>query len=137
MNREPFKPEHLDDFEPRVVQKGEFSAGKSTKAWVSLRHENRTLAVFGGIFVGTSSLQVWALISDSITENPLGFHKLVLSEIDRAQKAFNLKRIQIEVRKSFKMGQKWATSLGFECEGLLRQAAPDREDCYLYGRVFP
>lgn len=95
----------------------------------------KILAVVGLIDLRPGFAEVWSITSEEIRLAPIGFHKLALALLRHYQKSLGLQRIQISVKEDYLEGAKWAESLGFVREGVMRRYDPDGSNHILYARV--
>lgn len=100
----------------------------------SIFDDDKLLGIVGGIYYFPGVAEVFALLSKDI-KGSRGFHKAVKTLVDGAFEEFKVHRLQMVVRADFTMGKKWASSLGFEPEGLMKKYGPNGDDYVLFGRV--
>lgn len=74
---------------------------------------------------------VWALLSETAGRHFVRIHRAVL----RSFELHPFRRIETAVAAGFPEGDRWATMLGFQREGLMRAYLPDGGDAHLYARV--
>lgn len=131
----PFEQKHLDmiDLKENYSQ-GECPKVVCTTAFTLLVDET-VIAIIGGFPFVPGVVHFWAFLSKQVRKYPVEFHKVCLDILDWYEKHENPRRIQWEVRADYKMGQKWAESLGLKREGLMRAWGPNGEDHYLYARL--
>lgn len=90
----------------------------------------------GGFFTISEGVgMVWVILSDEVRGHG---KKLCQFARDATQIAFEemgWHRIQSAVRCDKPEYQRWAELMGFEKEGRLRKATPDKVDLFLYARV--
>ena len=130
----PYDPWHLEVIKPKKIHAGEMPLTVSNYA-VTCILDLKPIAILGGFEVVPGVLYIWAIMSEDIRRCPITFHKEVLKILKFYEVEDNIRRIQVEVRKSYIEGQRWVESLGFIKEGLMKAYSPDSEDCYLYARV--
>lgn len=94
------------------------------------------LAIFGGRIMWSGVLNAFSVISVHVHENPIEFHKSVLGLIELVAGTGKFRRIQITVNNEYDAGLKWARSLGFEFEGLMRKWGRNGKDHALFARYF-
>lgn len=129
-----YAPEHLSQIKLKAVYEGEAPRGDVAGA-LTFMHEGKPIAIFGGSFVSRGVFRVWGLISEDVKKIPLTFHKAVKLTIQHWAERLNLHRVEMSVMVGFMEGWKWAVSLGFACEGVMRQYGPQRGDYWLFARV--
>ncbi len=78
---------------------------------------------------------VWVMLSDEVRGHGLKLCRFARMATDIAFEEMGWHRIQAAVRCDMPEYQRWAELMGFECEGRLRKAAPDKTDLYLYAKV--
>lgn len=133
----PFKPEHLEQIE----LKENFNQGECPKTIVntafSVMDGETVLAILGGFPFVPGVIHWWSFLSKHIDRYPIEFHKTILKVLAWYEKNEKPRRMQFEVKADYVEGQRWAESLGFEREGLMRAWGPDGCDHYLYARINP
>ena len=129
-----YRPEHLEKLSVKKIHQGEIPKTIMTVALTLLR-DGLPIAIVGGFLFTPGALHLWALISDEVRRVPIAFHKACLELLLFIEETHHPRRIQMDVRVSYLEGQKWAESLGFLREGIMRKYAPDGEDAFLYARV--
>jgi len=97
---------------------------------------NKCLCVAGLVVAWPGRGMVWLLLDESVGGNDLVvISKRVKRRLDDFFDAFCLNRLETTVRSDFAQGHRWATMLGFGCEGKLRKYGPSGEDHCQYARV--
>lgn len=131
----PFKPEHLE----KIQVGSRYAPGECPKTILTtaftLFAGEEILAIIGGFPFIPGVVHFWGLISDAVTKYPLAFHKECLKVIRWYEVNEKPRRIQIDVRVTYREGCRWAEALGFKREGTLARWCPDGSDAYLYGRA--
>ena len=79
--------------------------------------------------------ECWSFLSDDVRRAPLAFTKALIALLDLYGQSLSLHRVQMTVRASFIEGIKFAQTLGFRSEGLLRKYGPDQADYLMFARV--
>jgi hypothetical protein len=130
----PFRPEDYEKIRLKSIYGPEKIEGVLGPAFTFLIDE-QPIAIFGMYLIGPGLGQVWALTSDDLRREALGFHKAVLGLIYWSFDNWKLRRMQMSVRVGYTEGWKWARSLGFKCEGVMKAYSPDGTDCWLFARV--
>lgn len=130
----PFQQIHLSEMEIKTIHKDELPKQVRTYA-VTVVSKEKPLAVFGAFNFSPGVMHVWGIVSETVRSYPLAFHKTCEKLLTFYEVHDKPRRIQIEVRKDYTGGQRWAESLGFQQEGLMRKYGPDGSDYYLYARV--
>lgn len=129
-----FSAEHIDLIAPRACHAQEAIRFVSTAAFTLFLGEE-PLAVLGWFQPCSRVIQAWGILTDAVKKCPLAFHKTVKSLIEHTFQSLGIQRVQISVRRDYLEGQRWAESLGFQNEGLMRKYGPDQSDYYLFARV--
>lgn len=130
---------HIEAIKPRSVYRNEPLDLKglvgNDKIFASAVVQGEVvLAIIGGTIQWEGVAHCWAIISDSIKNCPVEFHKKVKWLIESTFTGINLHRLEATVKADFSMGIRWLNSLGFEYEGTLRQYGVDRSDYQLFAR---
>ena len=130
-----FKQEHLE----KIKVKKEYDPGEVPKtvmnsAFTFMRGDT-VVAIFGGFLFVPGVIHFWGLTSDEARRTPLDFHKTVLKVLRWYEQHEKPRRIQIDVRANYGEGCKWAESIGFKREGLMKSWGTDGGDFYLYGKA--
>lgn len=128
-----YKPEHLYEIE-LAPEQGEKPRDILTDA-LTVFYKEKPIAIMGWGLLVPGVLQVWSLLSPGIKETPLAFHRVTLLLISHAFEQFKLRRMQMSVRQGFTEAWNWAKALGFNCEGTMRNYAPDNHPCWLFSRI--
>lgn len=129
----PFRPEHLEKINPRANHNGEVPKTVLTTAWTYLV-DDIPIAIFGGFVFVPGVIHFWGLFSDEIRKYPIEFHKQTIDVLKWYEEREKPRRFQFDVRVGYTEGCRWAESLGFKQEGIMRQYGMRGEDFYLYGR---
>lgn len=105
-------------------------------AWTLLDEEGNALLCFSILPEGTSGIATFfAYVSDDARGHGHYMLKTGRRIVERSFKHLNLHRIQAIVRADKVEYQRWIELLGFEKEGLMRKAAANKSDVWLYSRV--
>ncbi len=99
--------------------------------------DDEPVAIIGGSVIWPGVAKAWAVISDKVQSIPLSFHKFVLYIISSYQEIFRLHRLQFSVKAGYTQGERWAESLGFSKEGVMKQYGINGEDYILFARSWP
>lgn len=129
-----YKPEHLEKIALKSCHEGERPNEIRGNA-LTLLGRGVPLAIFGWYFICPGVVQVWGLVSDEAAKAKKSFHNTVKLLISFAFERHPILRMQISVRTSYQTGWKWAKSLGFECEGVMKKYGPGGTDCWLFAKV--
>lgn len=103
---------------------------------MSFEYNDKILGVLGASMYWPGVMQAWAILTDTIKERPIEFHKCAKRVIETYALAFKLFRMQMEVRMDCPDNMKWAEALGFSQESVLKCYGADKSDYYLYARLF-
>lgn len=130
---------HIEEIKPRSVYRNEpldlkGLIGNDQIFASALVRGEVVLAIIGGTIQWEGVAHCWAIISDSIKQCPIEFHKEVLKLIETSMKGINLHRLEASVKADFLIGERWLKSLGFEQEALLKYYGPDKSDYKLFAR---
>ena len=131
----PAEPIHYEKIVLGERHKHEIIGMPKVGAALAFLNGEDVVAILGGHLIFNGVLQVWAFISDAVRKCPVSFHKSVVGILGFYFKEFKLRRMQFSVRSDFDMGIKWAESLGFRAEGLMKNYAQDGMSCWLYAKV--
>lgn len=130
----PFREEHIEQIKPRNEQLDEPIPNACVDA-VTVLFDKVPGAIIGWHIVCPGVVQVWAIVSEKAKEQPIAFHKSVLSLLEASIEKYGIQRIQMSVRVGFAQGWRWALSLGFQCEGTMQKYGPDGSNYWLFARV--
>jgi hypothetical protein len=139
----PFELSHLEQIQQRPVFHDKPQIRESVKELMirpgshmgTIKLGEKILAVVGIVQIRAGFAEAWTLTSDEIKEAPLGFHKMVLAMIRHAEKRYSIRRLQMTVKADYADGKRWAESLGFVKEGVMRHFDVDGSNHILYARV--
>lgn len=143
LNHIPFKMEHMDDIRPKAIYAGDeglrsrfalLENDKNSFVYTVLGPSG-PIAVAGIVVLFPGNAEVFSITSDKVKETPVLFHKTILHLLKTHQEALTLHRITMTVLERYEEGHKWAESLGFQREGLMRKYGPDQSNHYLYSRI--
>lgn len=93
------------------------------------------VAIVGGSIVLPGVLYAWAFVSSKVKKHRFSFHRAIKKIVSFYMKDLELRRMQFCVRTDFVVGYKWAISLGFSPEGVMKKYLPDGADAWLFARV--
>jgi hypothetical protein len=129
-----FDQKHLAEITPKSCHDGEMPEAILGQA-LTLTFNDTPAAIFVWKGVCPGVMQVSAFISEIVKEHPFTLHKTAKHLIGYAFAEFGIQRMQMSVRCGFNEGWDWARSLGFQCEGIMRQYGPNKSDYWLFARV--
>lgn len=101
----------------------------------TMKKDGAPIGCGGFIDIGHGIGVVWVMLSDAVRGHGLRLCRFARIATDIAFEEMGWHRIQAAVRCDRPEYQRWAKLMGFEREGKLRKAAPDKTDLYLYARV--
>lgn len=130
----PFEPKHIEKMSLKECHQGEVTDLSPQTAFTFLLND-KPIAIIGFYFLGKNVLQAWSFISEDVKKAPIEFHKNVKNLILFGFYKTKVQRIQVSVRCDFIEGYRWARSLGFSCEGVMKHYGPNKSDYYLFARV--
>jgi hypothetical protein len=140
---QPFYRAHTKDFKPKQIFEGErgwkerlVAAESNPNAkTLTLLRDKKPIAFVGLMTYWPGVAEVWSLTSEAVKECPLAFHKAVLGIIESHWESMGLHRMQMVVKAEDTDALRWANSLLFEPEAVLRHFGPDRADYVLFARI--
>ncbi len=101
----------------------------------TMRYKGSIIAIVGFTPLLPGSMEIWGVISNNIKECPKTFHKACRVVLESFIAQYKLRRVQMTVSGSFVTGCRWAKSLGFTPEGVLKAYGTDGSDYVMFGRV--
>lgn len=139
----PFKPGHQDFLKPKAIydrfptllERLDVVYENPNVYPYTLVLQNQPIAIAGLNTLLEGVADVWAVVSDDVRRRPLEFHKRILQLIETGVEKLGLRRIQMTVHEDHEEGHRWAKSLGFRDEALLRKYGPLGTDMVLYARI--
>ncbi len=137
-----YKPGHLDVI-PRLrfmsMSKDEVAARlesmKENGVIKTLILHDLVIGIVGLVKMGPGVAECFSVLSENITGIPILFHKTVKKILQAHMDLMKLHRIQCTVREGFDAGIKWANSLGFQAECLMKKYGPDQSNMWLFART--
>lgn len=138
-----FKDAHLDSIKQKSVfhskelikeRLSQLSQVQGSHMGTLIREDGEVLCILGLIQGHRGFAEVWSVTSEEICHSPVAFHKRVISVLEHFEKEFDLHRIQMTVKESHVEGSRWAESLGFEREALMKNFGTEQENHFLYAR---
>lgn len=117
-------------------EKLEAIAGSQQAFVRTVTHEGEVVAVVGLVRSWTGVAELFSITSSAVLKNPISYHKLILRLIEQHVEVLELHRVQFVVKSNFDQGIRWAKSLGFTAEGLLRKYGQDKTDHWMFARVY-
>jgi RimJ/RimL family protein N-acetyltransferase len=95
------------------------------------------VACIGLVLQEWGKAEAWALFSNSFRDHILTIYRLIKVGLKMAFHEKNLRRIQATIDPSYPETVKWMESLGFECEGRLKNYGPgeNHPDHLMYART--
>ncbi len=101
----------------------------------TFKKDNKPVGCGGFVDIGQGIGLAWVMATDEVRGNGLKVCRFTRMAIKIAFEEMGWHRIQAAVRCDRPEYQQWAELMGFQREGRLRKAAPDKTDLYLYARV--
>ena len=90
----------------------------------------------GGVVILWESVgEGWIILTKDVNEYKTEAILCIRKLMNQAIKELKLRRLQMIARTDFPKAQKLAKTLGFQCEGCMKNYLPDGSDCFLYARV--
>lgn len=138
---ERFKLKHLFNFEPRlefpdIIKNMEFNMSHPTRECLSLMNGHRLVCIAGVNYLRTGVGEVWLIPGIDVDKNKLEFYKTIKWLIEEyLMDTKQLHRLEMAIEDKWERGLRWAKSLGFEREGLMKKWSPDKKDHILYARL--
>lgn len=132
----PYKHEHLVSIDLKDIHQGEVPPEVTTDA-VTFMDGETVLAIFGGFFFVPGIFHIWGLVSPHVHKKPVAFRRSVGDFLSYFERKYKPRRLQIDIRVGHPELDRWAESIGFEREGIMKAYGTDKSDYYLYGRVNP
>jgi hypothetical protein len=80
--------------------------------------------------------EVWIAVADELRARPLLLVRETLRCINMIHKHGGFHRLQMNIQAQDTGLQRWAESLGFTFEGVMKQYGADKLDHHLYARIF-
>jgi RimJ/RimL family protein N-acetyltransferase len=133
-----FHHEHLKLFTPTRIFMGETSDGQesSNSGYAhTILNDDTLIGCVGGVVVWKGVAEVWCCFSEAIHQNPLAVTRTIHDFLGEYRTKLNLHRIQAYVRVGYPMAKRWAESLGFVEEGILKGMGVDKGDYYMMAQV--
>lgn len=96
---------------------------------------NEILGCVGGNVYWNGVAEVWAFFSESIRKYPLEFTKTVRRLVAFYEQELILHRMHFYVREEFEMAMRWAKTLGFKNEGLMKCFGIDGSNYFMFART--
>ncbi len=129
-----FEQRHLDEIKIKDIQKSERPESIHGYAFTLVSGEV-PLAIYWVTELSLGVMQIWSLISEDCLKQPLSFFKETKLALRWLFEHFKLHRAQMSVKVGYEAGWRFAETLGFECEGVMKSYSPDKSDCWLFGRT--
>lgn len=128
-----FNPDHLAKIDLQDAQKDERPDFIVGTAFTFLAGDE-VIAIVGYHFIMAGVVQVWSLLSSTAKRHPLSLTKAIRTLIEFHEQELNLRRIQMMVKVGYQAGWRWARTLGFREEGLMKNYRPTG-DSWLFART--
>lgn len=135
------REEHIKTIAPKKIflenpfLEEEYKVAIKAGQAISMLVNGVVVAIIGVVIVNKATAEVWSITSEEVKKHPIEFQRNVTALLEAYKNVAKIKRLQITVRSDFNEGTRWAESLGFVKEGLMKKYGSDGHDHYLYGRV--
>lgn len=138
-----YEPHHLELFDPDFMMSGvnvskenmKKAAGLDGFFSYTMTNLGKPVGVMGGFLMCQGVAEVWSVLSKEARKLPFGLHRQTKMLLELHEREYSLHRIQMQVLEGFEAGYRWAESLGFQEEGLLRSYGPNRENMWMMARI--
>ncbi len=97
--------------------------------------EDEVVACFGLTFDSEGVYKIWAIISDEARGHGRLMIKFMRSTIASAYEKLGIHRLTAVVRADMPEYSRFIELLGFDYEGTMRKASPNKTDLKVYGRL--
>jgi RimJ/RimL family protein N-acetyltransferase len=104
-------------------------------AWTMVNDKDEPIACYGVSPITEKIGFLWAFISDEARGNGIKMIKEGRKMINHALSDLGLHRVQSIVRADRPEYKRFSLALGLECEGLMRKAADNGQDIWLFAKV--
>lgn len=138
---ERFKLHHIIGFEPRdgyenIERDMRGNLADPTRDLVSIMFHDSPIAIVGLNHLRPGVGEVWLICSKKVNEIPLEFFKFVDTLINvMVMDLMGLHRVQMGIDCRLPRNVKWAKSLGFIEEGIMKKYDKEGNDHYLFAKV--
>jgi len=103
----------------------------------------KTLIVDDCVYACIACLLLWSGVGEVCTfpsskciKKPKIYYKAIKDVLSEYQKKLNLWRVQTPIRVNYDINIRWIEKLGFKREGLMKSFGANKEDYYLYAKVY-
>ena len=120
---DPFKFINRDGMDPQELM-GRMGAGEGI--FRSLYYGDSLVGMFGFVLSPGGTASVWASFSDEIKSRPLAITRFFKENVRLTASLLNVNRVQLIVATNSpnsSMSKRWAETIGFEVEGVMRNGA--------------
>ena len=141
-----FQPKHLDDILVRDELRKDtnilngfldnFDEGDPDTKIYSMAFEEKIVAVCGIQRLREGVAEIFIVTASAIKLAGPDFTETCRGLLGKHVAEWQLHRVEGYVREDFDIGIRWAETMGFEREGLLKKFGEDKSNSYLYARVF-
>ena len=136
----PFTAEHLMEFKHReevdmddLINMAVRVEGKGP-AYTGV-HNGKIIGCGGIVPLWSGVADGWTVLAKDIPNYKFWFHQTVKRILRDTMEGLHLRRIQVSVRSYSMRNIKWAESLGFHNEGLMKQFGPDGADHFRFAMI--
>lgn len=104
-------------------------------AYTILDKEENPIAVFGGVYLFSKVIEVWALVDKKIDKMPKHYANATKFLIEFDFDRLRLDRMQLLIRADQSWANSWAKFLGFQKEAVMRKYGEEGMDHILFAKV--
>lgn len=101
----------------------------------TMKKDGHPIGCGGFVHVDDGIGLVWMMMTDEVRGHGMKLCRFARRAVKIAFEEMGWHRIHAAVRVDRPEYMRWAQLMGFQCEGRLRKAAPDKTDLYVYARV--
>ena len=98
-------------------------------------HQGKPICMFGVVPLWPGVGETWLITDVSMSDHARPFHYTARIMLARFMSELQLVRLQISVHAQNVRGYKWAQSVKFNDEGLMKNFGPDGNDFYMMARI--
>jgi len=137
----PFKQEHLKDFLPKMLildleQSMQDCLDSPERTVLTLKKKDEIICIAGINFLRLGVGEVWIIPSILVDVYKCEFYKTIYRLINNyVITQLGLHRVTMAIEVGWSKGVKWAETLGFSREGIMKAYDHNRVDHYLYAKV--
>lgn len=152
MRLAPFNVSHLapvlDDLRPQDVRSVESLGGiEFVRGWISdlagsaavgtlLTDDDAPVAIMGAVPIWRGVAHIFMFTTNKAASNKVGIVRTSAKALGLVREYLDLHRLEAAVAVSDDHSATWMESMGLKREAVMRGYGPDREDHWLYARVW-